>query len=237
MMLNVKDVNRYFLRTTKLAERPDLVGQVVYLRHVSQTGIVLSTTDDCRPNPGLISLSANANDSGWYDATELILAANSAITPRYDMCAFVNDVASQYRNHITDTSALIVCEGQKAMGRLCFIGRRNNNQLEFSRTAYFVVALDDHGFYIVYSGFCEPREKKSAPNITQRVLRLEGTGQEFFAAEPIVTLCNELYNKDVDARDKYTTDMQERVATSATATRHAVDPKRDAQSLSDLNLG
>lgn len=235
-MLNVKDVNRYFLRTTKLAERPELVGQVIYLRHVAASGIVISTTDDCRPNPALISLSANANDNGWYDATELILAANAAITPRYDMCAFVNEVASQYRNHIEEVTALNVCDGKKAMGRLCFIGRQNQSQWEFSKTAYFVVSLDDRGFYIVYSGFCEPKKKQAPPNIIQRVLRLEGTGQKFFAAEPIVTLCNELYNKDVALRDNYMADMKERVATSSTTTRHAADPKVDPKSLAGMRL-
>lgn len=235
-MLNIKDINRYFLRLTKLAERPDIVGQVVYLRHVTVNGIVVSMTDDCRPNPTLISLPASANDNGWYDATELILAANSAITPRYDMCTFTNDIARQYRNHIEDASALVICEGRRAIGRLCFIGYRSGNRLEFSKTAYFVVFLDEHGFYITYSGFCEPKKKQRLYKINQRVLRLEGTGKEFFAAEPIVTFCNEMYSGDVALRDQYMNDIRERAATSSITTRHVVDPKLDPKYLTGMRL-
>ena len=235
-MLNIKDVNRYFLRVSKLPDKPDLVGQVIYLRHVAQNGIVVSMTDDCRPLPALIPLPATANDNGWYDATELIMDANCAITPRYDICAFVNDTACQYRNHVDNPEALRLCEGKTAEGRLCFIGRQNGEQLEFSKTAYFVVSLDERGFYIVYSGFCEPKKKNAPPNIAQRVLRLEGTGQAFFEAEPIVTLCNAAYKGDVVLRDKFVADRQDRVAAASTATSHAADPRKDPKSLAGMQL-
>lgn len=235
-MLNVKDVNRYILRVSKLPEHPELVGQVVYLRHVAPNGVVVSMTDDCRPEATLIPLPATANDDGWYDVTELILDANSAITPRYDACMFLNDTACQYRNHVDDPSALHPCEGEKALGRLCFIGRQNGDHLEFSKTAYFVVSKDDRGFYIVYSGFCEPKKHHMPANITQRVLRLNGTGQRFFAAEPIVSTCNAAYEGDLALRDKYVSDMQDRVAASSTATTHAADPKRDPTSLAGMRL-
>lgn len=235
-MLNVKDVNRYFLRVATLADKPDLAGQVVYLRHVAQNGIVVSLTDDCRPLPDLIPLPATSNDNGWYDATDLIMDANCAITPRYDICAFDNETASQYRNHVDSPEALRVCEGKRAEGRLCFIGRQNGRQLEFSKTAYFVVSLDDRGFCIVYSGFCEPKKKNVPPSIVQRVLRLEGTGQAFFEAEPIVTLCNAEYKGDVALRDKFVAERRDRVAAASTATTYAADPKRDPKSLAGMQL-
>lgn len=235
-MLNVKDVNRYFLRVAKLPANSDLVGQVIYLRHVAQNGIIVSLTDDCRPEPQLITLPEQANDNGWYDVTELVLDANCAITPRYDMCAFFNDTASQYRNHLEGTEALRLCEGRQAIGKLCFIGRQNNGHLEFSKTAYFVVSLDEHGFYIVYSGFCEPRKKNTPPTIIQRVLHLEGTGQAFFEAAPIVSTCNAAYAGDVKLRDSYVSAMNDRVASSSTRTTQATSTKNDSLNLTGMRL-
>ncbi len=235
-MLNIKDINRYFLRISKLAECTDLVGQVIYLRHVAPNGIVVSTTDDCRPSPEMIPLSSASNDNGWYDVTDLILDANCAITPRYDMCTFVNEVASQYRNHIEDLRVLHECDGVKAMGRLCFIGRKNEDHFEFSRTAYFVVSVDSKGFYIVYSGFCEPKKHHQPPNVVQRVLRLEGTGQKFYEAEPIVSACNTAYQGDLVLREKYVAELKDRVASTSTATTHAADPKRDSATLAGMRL-
>lgn len=235
-MLNVKDVNRYFLRVTNLGEKPELTGQVIYLRHVAQNGLVVSLTDDCRPLPQLMPLSMAANDNGWYDATELILDANAAITPRYDLCMFDNDTACQYRNHIEDPKALRACQAEKAVGRLCFMGRQVNQHWEFSKTAYYVVSMDGHGFYITYGGFCKPKKKTAPADIVQRVLRLEGTGQLFFEAEPIVTACNKSYRGDIALRDKFKQDMQNRVAASSTATTHTADPKKESKLLSGMQL-
>lgn len=234
-MLNIKDINRYFLRISKLPERPDLAGQVVYLRHVAQNGIVVSVTDDCRPSPNMIPLSVASNDGGWYDVTDLVLDANCAITPRCDMYAFTNETASQYRNHLEGNEALRLCDGEKAMGRLCFIGRKGGANIEFSRTAYFVVSVDKQGFYIVYSGFCEPKKSGKTREILQRVLRLEGTGQHFYEAEPIVSACNAAYKGDRALRDKYVAELNDRVAASSTDTTHAAS-KRDSALLSGLQL-
>lgn len=236
-MLNVKEINRYFVRLTALPERSDIVGQVIYLRHVSPKGIVISMTDDCRPLPQPIPLSPAANDNGWYDATELILDANCAITPRYDVCAFMNETARQYRNFIEDPAALRPCEGDAASNRLCFIGRDNGGRLELSKTAYFVVSMDNHGFYITYSGFCNPRKGMSPPKTVQRVIRLEGTGQRFFQAEPIVSACNASYKGDIALHQKYSEALRDKVAASSTSTTHAADPKRDVSNLVGMRLG
>lgn len=235
-MLNIKDINRYFLRIAKLPERPNIGGQVVYLRHVSQQGIVVSMTDDCRPAPNMIRLSPASNDNGWYDVTELIMDANCAITPRYDMYSFVDETASQYRNHMEDSKLLHMCDGSQAMGQLCFIGRKNGEGFEFSRTAYFVVSVDDQGFYIVYSGFCEPRKSGRSHEILQRVLRLEGTGQHFYEAEPIVSACNAAYKGDCAMRDKYVANLKDRVAAASTSTTHAAAATRDSSLLTGMQL-
>lgn len=235
-MLNIKDVNRYFVRLTKLPSRPELAGQVIYLRHVATNGIVVSQTDDCRPSPTMIPLPPAANDDGWYDVTELILDANCAITPRQDMCAFLNETASQYRNHVDDPSVLHPCSGRDAAGQLCFLGVEQGGRLELSRTAYFVVSMDEHSFYIVYGGFCEPKKSTEVRKPVQRVLRLEGSGRRFYEAEPIVTACNAAYRGDVARRDKYVADLNDKVAASSTATTHAADPKRDASRLAGMQL-
>lgn len=230
-MLNVKDINRYFLRLGALPERPDIVGQVVFLRHVSTNGLVVSMTDDCRPLPQTIPLPPKANDDAWYEVTELILDANCAITPRYDLCAFCNETARQYRNYLEDKEVLRPCVGHAAEGRLCFLGREHNEGFEFSQTAYYVVSMDSHGFYIVYSGFCNPKKGNSTPQPIQRVLRLEGSGKSFFEAEPIVRECNSRYKGDIELRDKYTSAIEDRVASKSTATTHAESHGQDRDSI------
>lgn len=236
-MLNVKDVNRYFLRVTRLNECPEIAGQVIYLRHVSQEGIIISKTDDCRPLPEMLKLSATSNDDGWYDATELILAANCAITPRYDLCIFDNDTAKQYRNHIDNLSVLQQCDSRAAQGKLCFLGRKTAEGYELSTTAYFVVFTDEHGFSIAYSGFCNPKKKRSGhPKLTQRVLRLEGSGQVFYDAWPIVIECNASYKEDVKRKEQFILAIADKVATSSSETTHAEQHRAQSDGMAGLKL-
>lgn len=237
-MLNVKDMNRYFLRLMKLDACPEISGQVIYLRRISTEGMIISKTDDCRPLPELIPLPATSNDNGWYDATELILAANCAITPRYDLCVFDNDTAKQYRNHIDSEKVLRTYDSREAVGKLCFLGRKSQSGIELSPTAYFVVYTDDQGFSVAYSGFCNPKQKKhgNTHRLTQRILRLEGSGQSFFDAASVVAFCNASYKQDVDLRDKYISAISDKVATTSTSTTHAEQHKSQADGLSGLNL-
>lgn len=235
-MLNVNEINRYFVRTTKLAEYPSMTGQVMYLRHVAQDGIIVSPTDDCRPLSQLIPLSAAANDSGWYDATELVLDANCAITPRYDMCAFVNETAKDYRNHIRGTDVIRRCDGKSATGRLCFIGEERDGGIAFSSTAYFVVSLDENNYYIAYSGFCEPKKGNTKRVLTQRVLRLTGSNRNFYEAAPIVSACNKAYEEDVVLCDKYVKEIKERVSISASDMLQSSGVALDRGKLSGLDL-
>lgn len=237
-MLNINDINRYFLRLTALPEVPELAGQVVYLRRVSQEGMFISTTDDCRPVPELLKLSAKSNDDGWYDVTELMLAANCAITPRYDLCVFDNDTAKQYRNHVDAEDTIKVYDSRQAVGKLCFLGRKTAQGVELSTTAHFIVATDDRGFSVTYSGFCNPKPKKRGTKhrLTQRVLRLEGTGQFFVDATSIVRFCNSSYNTDLERKEQFLCAIEDKVATSSLGTTQAEQQRKKADGLAGLNL-
>lgn len=237
-MLNIKDANRYFLRLLALPAAPELAGQVIYLRRVSQDGIILSKTEDCRPMPEVLTLGPNANDDGWYDVTELMLAANCAITPRYDLCIFDCDTSKQYRNHVDDSTVIKVYDSRQAVGKLCFLGRKTQQGIELSATAHFVVATDERGFSVTYSGFCNPKSKKRGNHhrLTQRVLRLEGSGQFFVDAFSVVTFCNQSHAGDLQRKDQYIQAIKDKVATSASTTTQAQQHREKAGGLSDLNL-
>ncbi len=236
-MLNIGSVNRYFLRLQALPERPEVSGQVIYLRQITKSGMVVSLVDDCRPRPNLIRLSPQSNDEGWYDATELILAANCAITPRYDLCTFVNDTAKQYRNHLEDRSVFRICDSTSATGKLCFVGKFTGKTAELSPQACFVVSTDDYGFSIVYNGFCNPHKKKSDRHkLTQRILRLEGSGQSFFEAAPIVAECNKLYDKDIALKEQYVNAAKDRVASRSTDTTQAQQNRHHSDGLTGMKL-
>lgn len=236
-MLNIDSANRYLLRILPLKERPDVSGQVVYVRRVTSESILLSKVNDCRPQPEVIRLSAESNDDGWYDATELVLAANCAITPRYDLCTFESEAARQYRNHLGDSSILKVCDSEKAIGQLCFIGRIKDGKAELSPTACFVIHTDDYGFSVVYNGFCSPVKRRGEYlKVTQRILRLEGSGQSFFAAYPIVEACNASYAEDIALKKKYLQEVRERTSARSTVLETNEHVMRKASGLQNLNL-
>lgn len=236
-MLNIDSANRYLLRILPLKERPDVSGQVVYVRRVTAESILLSKVNDCRPLPEVIRLSAESNDDGWYDATELVLAANCAITPRYDLCTFENEAARQYRNHLDDPRVLQVCDSEKAIGRLCFVGRIKEGKTELSPTACFVIHTDDYGFSVVYNGFCSPVKRRGEYlKVTQRILRLEGSGQSFFAAHPIVEACNASYAEDVALKQKYLQEVRERTCAHGTVLENTEHAAQKASGLQNLNL-
>lgn len=215
-MLNAKQVNRYFLRVSKMPVRSDIVGQVVYLKGVSQKGIAISLTEDCRPKTEVIRLPASLNDNGWYDVTDLVLDANCSISPRYDLCTFLSDTASLYRHHLDDPSCIRPLTGKSAVGHLCFLGKIKDGQLVFSNTAYFVVSVDTHGFYITYAGFCKPIDNQDTPMLQQKVLRLEGTGQQFYSANEIVNACNSSYSSDIELKNKYMEELESKVTSTPT---------------------
>lgn len=237
-MLNIDEINRYFLRLLPLPEAPKLSGKVIYLRRVAQEGLILSETEDCRPLPDLIRLSAKSNDDGWYDVTELMLAANCAITPRYDLCVFDNDTSKQYRNHVDEQGVIKVYDSRQAVGKLCFLGRQAQVGTELSATAHFVVATDERGFSVTYSGFCNPKGKKRTMShpLTQQILRLEGSGKFFVDAHSVVQHCNASYSTDVERKEQFVNAIMDRVATSSTTTTHAEQQRSKADGLTGLRL-
>ncbi len=235
-MLNINDVNKYYVRVSPLPEAQALVGQIVFVRQVSHEGIVLSMTNDCRPSPKLITLSSASNDNGWYDITDLVLDANASITPRYDICQFDNETAVVYRNYIDHPERLTPLDGRNAVGKLCFIGRLGKDKLAFSNVAYFVVSMDNRGFYIVYQGFCSPKKESERPKLVQKVVRLEGTNQRFYEASDVVTACNEAYHGDVVLKDQYVGELLDRVSDTTTEIKPATDKVRETIGLTGLDL-
>ena len=215
-MLNVNDAGKFYVRIKEFPAFPEIEGQIVMIKEVSDEGIRLNFTDDCRPVGNTYQLPPAANDNGWYDVTQLIMLANSTILPKYSACAFINDVAMNYRNFI-DVNVRPIDE-QSAAGMLCLLGNVNGKTLTFTKQAYYVVSSDENGYILAYSGFCQPLESWEKPKIQQRVLRLTGTTRKLFPAKTIVDACNAAYYEDFKLANKYTTEISDAACASSAET-------------------
>lgn len=215
-MLDQTAKGKFFVRIKELPCFPSAEGQVVYIWEVNQSGIQLSMTDDCRPDSKKYQLPPTANDAGWYDVTALIMAANSLILPKYDRCVFSSDIAMNYRNAIVDNAKPI--DETEAVGKLCLLGSVNGRSVNFSKQAYYIVNVDNGGYILAYSGFCQPLEEWEKPVMQQRILRLIGTSRRLFLAEPIVSACNAAYEEDSLKANKYAETIRETVSAASTDT-------------------
>lgn len=215
-MLKDTDVNKFFVRIKELNIFPDVEGKVIYIREVTQAGFKLSLTDDCRPLEKVYQLPPEANDSGWYDVTSLIMAANMLILPKYEKCVFDSQVAVEYRNVAVE--GLEPLDEAAAVGQLCLLGAVNGRAISFMRQAYYVASVDDNGYILAYSGFCQPLDEWKKPVLKQKILRLVGTNRHLFPAKPIVDACNLAYHEDSDRASHYAAQIKEAAAASSTDT-------------------
>ena len=215
-MLNKDAINKFFVRIKELSIFPAIEGKVVYVRAVTQEGIQLSLTDDCCPSAKVYQLPASANDSGWYEVTSLIMAANMLILPKYDKCVFASDVAMSYRNAVVENLAPL--DEAAAVGKLCLLGAVNGRTVSFTKQAYYVVSTDVNGYILAYSGFCQPLEKWKRPAQQQRILRLVGTNRHLFPAEVVVNACNKAYREDFERAQQYANAIVEEATAASTET-------------------
>lgn len=213
-MLTANSVGRFCVRIKELPVFPELEGQIVYIRKCDSTGLQLSLSENCKPMERVYSLPVEAVDNGWYDVTSLIMAANTVILPKYEKCVFTSEVASNYRNFL-EIAAQPVDE-HRAAGSLCLLGTVSNRSVTYSKQAYYVVASDENGYILTYSGFCQPLESWEKPKIAQRILRLMGTSRRLFLAEPIVSACNRAYAEDFDLATNFAKVIREAVAAAST---------------------
>lgn len=215
-MLKANAVGTFHVRIKEFPAFPDIEGKILYIRDVTPNGLNVSFTDDCRPQDAVYQLPPEANDNGWYDITSMIMEANTAIMPRYDKCAFTNDVAISYRNHLDAVPKPL--DENSAVGHICMLGTVGNRTVTFSKQAYYVVACDDQGYLLVYSGFCQPLEEWEKPSLQQRVLRLAGTARKLYPADTIVKACNDAYSEDFDKAQSYATTIREVASACSTDT-------------------
>lgn len=215
-MLDASSTGTFQVRIKEFPAFPDIEGKILFIRAVTSQGVQASFTDDCRPLDAVYQLPPEANDNGWYDVTSMIMEANTAIMPRYDKCMFSSDVAMAYRNHL-DALPQPLDEAQ-AVGHICLLGTANNRVLTFSKQAYYVVACDNQGYMLVYSGFCRPLESWEKPNLQQRVLRLSGTARKLYPADAIVRACNDAYSADFNKAQSFATNIKEAASACSTDT-------------------
>lgn len=191
----------YLLRTKELSWARVLSGAIVYLCEVRDGNLILQFTEDCVPKGKKMSMGKEGDDGCWYDATGLVMEANSAITPPSNVIAFKSSVASSYRNFL-GLDKIPVVEGEAARGQICLLGETSpQGKVVFSKTGYYVLAYDN-GWYIAYQGFCDYVPDGGEPATTLRILRL-GENRNFYQAKPIIDACSAAYAEDIHLADKY----------------------------------
>lgn len=202
--MNIDEIGSYQVRVRDCPECSDIEGQIVYIRDVTRDGIVFSMTEDCRPLDQQYKLSSASNDNGWHNITDLVMDANLAIMPKYNSCNFASEVAMEYRNFL-DPEVLTKAQltDEQAVGKLCLLGTISQRKVSLSKQVYYVVAKDKDGYVLGYSGFCKPVTEWEEPCITQRVLKLSGTGKSFFYAMAVVGACNSAFGEDMESASAY----------------------------------
>lgn len=212
-MLDTSASGKYFVRVNDLPALPAIQGQIVFMREVSATRIMLSLTNNCQPDTRVVTLPPEANDDGWYNITPLILSANSLILPKYDRCVYRNATALSYRHHL-DIAHTPITETQ-AKHQLCILGKINGRAVSLQKTAYYIADIDSNGYILAYGGFCQPLQPWEKPQIQQRVLRLLGSGRQLFLAKPIVDACNQAYDEDFNRALEFSSAITESVSASS----------------------
>ena len=234
-MLNVKDKGNFYVRIQEYAPFPEIEGRICLLRDINAEGLIISfmANEGCIPGDGKFNLPSDVNDNGWYNITNMMLAANVAITPRYDNCVFDNDTALNYRNYLDSVHRPL--DDMQAKGKICLLGTPNGRVMSFSKQAYYVIDIDEQGYALVYAGFCQPLEEWEKPKLSLRVLRLVGTGKKFYEAAPIVAACNGAYHEDMGTAQNFVAVVKETASTCSTETN--IGEEVFSRGISKLRLG
>lgn len=199
----------YVVRTKELAWLRVLSGAICYVDGVAPNEIRVRVTDDCVPKGAVYYVPAQADDDYWYDVSELVMAANSCITPASHTDAFSSAVAANYRNFLGLGDVISPLSLDQAEGRICMLGEQTNSGVVFAKTGFFVVAHDDSGYVIAYQGFCDFKEDDEPRVLNLKVLNLNGTKRAFYPARDIVSACTAAYEEDCEKADEYVRQIRE----------------------------
>lgn len=206
----------YVVRTRDLSWARVLSGNICYVDGVTGEELHLHITEDCVPKGSALAVPKEADDGHWYDVSELVMQANSCITPSLSECVFTSAVAPNYRNFLGLGSQVPPYALEDSVGHICLIGEHVSNNVIFAKNGYFVVGCDSNGYVIVYQGYCDFLEDDEPRKLNLRVLNLRGTARDFYPAEPIVSACCAAYAEDCALADQYRQDIREDTIVSST---------------------
>lgn len=202
----------YTVRTKELPWAKVLSGEICYVDSISNGELVVKLTDDCMPKKDGFALGSEADDGNWYDVSRLVAAANTAITPEVNECAFSAAPAMNYRNFL-GLNNLSPLEGEAAIGHICLRGEPGKLGMTYDKTGYYVVGYLD-GFYIGYSGYCHYMGPDSERKLQLQILRMPGS-RRLYRAEEIVAACEKAYMEDLHTTEVYASNIVADVSASA----------------------
>lgn len=186
----------HVVRTRELSWARTLSGVVCLVCNTQQGKIHIQMTKDCIPVGNVLAVPADADDGYWYDVSELIMDANSAILPASNADSYSCSVEANYRNFV-GCDGLKPFVGNEAVGQLCLIGeRQKSGRVAFSKMGYYVVGVDVNGYAAVYQGFCEYLEPTVPRNLSLRILNLSNTERAFYPAAEVVNACHTAFAED-----------------------------------------
>lgn len=223
----------YVIRTKELPWARKLTGVICLVESVSDDGaLLLRVTEDCVPRGGALKVAPQGDDGCWYDVSDLVMVANSAIAPSSTACEFSSLVESSYRNYI-DVGNVYPLSLDDACNTVCLIGEQlEDGRTVFGKTGFYIIDFDANNYVIAYRGFCEHTcgvERK----LSLCILNLCGTTRQFYPADAIVSQCHAAFMEDTQLAGTYreritnavsgaSTDYGNSVVSSSDAIRHLV---------------
>lgn len=191
------DVGNYFTRSKPFGDGdPSFITNIVVIDKVNPDGsFSVYATRNCQKNGSPIEISADRNDGGWYDITELVYIANSTIPHSPSIDRFESATAMMYRNYTNIAKKINPLSIQDAVGRVCIIGRRRGNAIVFNKCGEHIVGYDDNDFIITYYGFCS--STCDDDSIELRIIRLDASSEALYLASEVVTAANDALAEDM----------------------------------------
>lgn len=202
----------HIVRTRELSWARKLSGVVCLVKDAQPSKVCIQMTADCVPYGNVMAVPVEGDDGYWYDVSELIMDANSAILPSSDVDAYSCSVEANYRNFV-GCDKLKPFVGNDAVGHVCLIGeRQKTGRVVFSKTGYYVVGVDVNGYAAVFQGFCEYQEPTAPRKCTLRVLNLSNTERAFYPANFVIEACRAAFTEDCTLAQGYREDIRRSTA-------------------------
>lgn len=215
-MMRYADINvgDYIIRTRPHGWAKVLSGVICYVVDIKDKCLKVQATEECMPVGTVYEIPKDGDDGYWHDITSLARTANSCIAPDIRSCMHETTYSVNYKNYI-DLSGIEPLHGKDAIGSICLVGQPSTNKIALSREGYYVVDVDDIGYAVCYSGYCQTKDNRKLSSSKLVVLNMLSAGRTFYPAELIIDRCTKDYYDDLEVANKFTEKIKEKAVVAA----------------------